>query len=133
LFYFTEYHRQRLFNKLGEKINDAFAFLSSKFPDFNGQTGIIGHSLGGVIGYDLLVQPSPPESSDDQLYQMAFPALERPKLNFEPSFLFTLGCPVAAVMIMRGLRHEHYKLPESIRFKNIFNRKFFLSYLVKLS
>lgn len=122
LYYFTDFHRQQLLDIISEKMNVAFAGFKSVYPDFSGNIGILSHSLGGVISYDLLtVKNQEGFSLEDELYSVAFPRTTYPKLDFEPSFLFTLGAPVAAVMVMRGLKYEHFRLSEDTKFLNIFN------------
>ncbi|KAH6568345.1 hypothetical protein BASA60_008648 [Batrachochytrium salamandrivorans] len=44
-----------------------------------------------------------------------------PKLKFTPSFLFTLGSPLPAVLVMRGQLLSNYRLSERIKYFNIFH------------
>ncbi|KAI0241739.1 S23-interacting protein, partial [Massospora cicadina] len=87
----------------------------------DGHAGILSHSLGGVISYDLFTDKQQAEEAEDALYSVAFPRTKYPQLKFTPSFLFALGSPIGAVMVMRGLRHEHFCLPKHVKFMNIFN------------
>ncbi|KAJ9050860.1 hypothetical protein DSO57_1010411 [Entomophthora muscae] len=121
LYYFTDFHRQQLLNIISEKMNTAYSEFMQVYPEFKGHTGILSHSLGGVISYDLLTVKEQIKELDDELYSVAFPRTKYPELKFKPSFLFALGSPIGAVMVMRGLRHEHFYLPDHVRFMNIFN------------
>ncbi|KAI9296808.1 DDHD-domain-containing protein, partial [Neoconidiobolus thromboides FSU 785] len=121
LYYFTDYHRQHLLDIICMKMNRIFKEFKEVYPDFCGPVGIISHSLGGVISYDLLSIKNQEVGSNDQIYSVAFPRTNYPKLDFEPKFLFTLGSPIGAVMVLRGLKYEDFRLSEDIEFMNIYN------------
>ncbi|ORX58497.1 hypothetical protein BCR36DRAFT_317935, partial [Piromyces finnis] len=55
LFYFTSYHGQRIISAVVELMNNAYNEYKSQHPDFKGKVILFGHSLGGVILYDILV------------------------------------------------------------------------------
>jgi hypothetical protein len=95
-------------------------------PGFKGSVGILGHSLGGVIAYDLLRHQHHEAHATVSAYQY-------PKLSFSPHHFFAIGfnlfisvlisrSPIAAVMVMRGQCFEDYRLPDSLFFHNIFHR-----------
>jgi len=54
LFYFTSYHGQVIISAVVELMNNAYNEYISKHSDFNGKIILFGHSLGGVILYDIL-------------------------------------------------------------------------------
>ncbi|OUM69733.1 hypothetical protein PIROE2DRAFT_57273 [Piromyces sp. E2] len=55
LFYFTAYHGQRIISAVVELMNNAYNEYISQHSDFKGKVILFGHSLGGVILYDILV------------------------------------------------------------------------------
>ena len=44
-----------------------------------------------------------------------------PGLKFKPNYLFAIGSPIAAVLVMRGQNFSDYSLPSETRFFNIFH------------
>ena len=52
---FTSYHGQRIISAVVELMNNAYNEYLSSHPDFKGKVILFGHSLGGIILYDILV------------------------------------------------------------------------------
>ena len=95
-------------------------------PGFKGKVAIFGHSLGGIISYDILAnQPesihSKSSSSRKSRSRPSHHGIVYPKLDFTPAFLFAIGSPIAAVLIMRGQDYSNYCVPPTTRFFNIFH------------
>lgn len=129
LFYFTKFHGQQIIEYVTSQLNKAYAGFMDRNPDFEGRIGIFAHSLGGIISYDILVnQRDNLPTQDSDKYSNGFETpkdphsdINYPVLDFKPNFLFTLGSPVSAVIVMRGLSMESYTLPKYCRFMNIFH------------
>jgi hypothetical protein len=124
LFYFTSFHGQQLINIVTQCLNDTYKKFCAKNPDFDGKVSIVAHSLGSIICYDILAHqddgvedPSNPSYPQTQTH---FPIVY-PKLDFLPDFLFGLGSPLAAVLVMRGQSFESYRVPTKVKYFNIFN------------
>jgi len=121
LYYFTAYHGQKIIDHVTLKFNTQFRKFMASNPSFNGKIGIFAHSLGGIITYDILHhQPeklggAPPKHSSPR------DEIKYPPLEFQPDFLFNLGSPVSAVIVMRGLKIEEYQIPSFCTFFNIFH------------
>jgi len=118
IYYFTKYHGQAIVDMVVQSINNAYQEFKESHPDWDGSASLLGHSLGGIIAYDILshqrfggIPATIPEKS----------SIVYPSLNFKPKHLFCVGSPIAAVMIMRGQQAAKYKLPERIAFHNVFH------------
>ncbi|KAI8906747.1 DDHD domain-containing protein, partial [Gorgonomyces haynaldii] len=122
LFYFTSFHGQTLVNLITQEFNKQYQEFVVQHPNFKGKVAIVGHSLGGVISYDILANQGSEQVQIPEFPQSTthFP-LVYPKLDFVPDLFFVLGSPIAAVMVMRGQDVKQYRLPKEIRFFNIFS------------
>ncbi|KAI9022490.1 DDHD domain-containing protein [Hyaloraphidium curvatum] len=103
-------------------INSHYQEFRAEHPSFSGPVCIIGHSLGGVICFDLLTHhgrcspvscPGPPSFSVDDVdvehpygspnsLAACHPHIHSPFLDFTPSYFFTLGAPIGAVHVQRN-------------------------------
>lgn len=109
-------------NIVTEKLNAAWKDFKSRNPQFNGRIALVGHSLGGVISYDIIAnQPRDAPLSNSSSSESAFSDIKFPLLDFKPNFLFSMGSPMAAVMVMRGQEVEEYQLPKWCRYINVFH------------
>ncbi|TPX60375.1 hypothetical protein PhCBS80983_g01796 [Powellomyces hirtus] len=128
LYYFSSYHGQQILNIVAEQLNKAYNAFRKAHPYFDGQINLIGHSLGGVICYDLLSNMHPakppcgsaPESKSAAPSQPHF-VISYPQLDFRPNALFCLGSPIGAVLVMRGQSLAVYRPPKDILFHNVFH------------
>jgi hypothetical protein len=124
LFYFTSFHGQQLINIVTQCLNETYRKFRVKNPEFDGKVSIVAHSLGSIICYDILAhQNDVAEDLSDPPFpqtQTHFPIVY-PKLDFLPDFLFGLGSPLAAVLVMRGQSFESYRVPSKVKYFNIFN------------
>lgn len=124
LYYFTSFHGQKVLKIVAQVINDAYAAFMEQVPTFDGTISIFGHSLGGVICYDLL---SNQEQALAETPGRHFPQVDThypihyPTLAFTPKHFFALGSPIGAVLIMRGQSLKDYGPPDTIRFFNVFS------------
>ncbi|KAJ3191223.1 hypothetical protein HK101_007971 [Irineochytrium annulatum] len=104
-------------------LNEQYDVFLTQHPNFRGNVALVGHSLGGIILYDLLANQTSAQSSSashrsvpqvQTHYEIAYPSL-----NFTPDFLFTLGSPLSAVLVMRGQDPTTYK--PDIPYHNLFH------------
>ncbi|KAI8804425.1 hypothetical protein BJ742DRAFT_825172, partial [Cladochytrium replicatum] len=123
LYYFTRFHGQEIISIVTKLFNSAYDRFRERNPNANGKVAIMAHSLGGIIAYDIIAnQPRPfTEQPDSFISAKAITGVDYPILDFQPSFLFTLGSPFSAVLVMRGQDYNTYKLPSNCRYHNIFN------------
>ena len=125
VYYFNKFHCEIILKIVVASMNREYREFKEKNPDWTGEVSILGHSLGGIISYDILShQTQWPRSSP--MCNDHTPDIEYPQLDFKPLHLFTVGSPIGATMIMRGQRFESYQLPDDIQLLNIFHRMFFL-------
>ena len=140
LYYFTSFHGQTLVNIVTNALNKTFAEFMASNPDFDGKVGLVCHSLGGIICYDILAHQSdsvfskqlkrrknrdwnaetPSGNQFDAENDVHF-EITYPKLDFKPFALFNLGCPLPAVLVMRGQSFKTYGIAKDIQFFNIFH------------
>lgn len=132
LFYFTSFHGQTVLNIVARELNRLYHKYRETHPHFSGKVAIVGHSLGGIITYDLLsnqvkavsLDGSPisyPNTDPDARNNATHYPIIYPKLDFEPCHLFALGSPVGAVLIMRGQTFPYYSPQTKTEFHNIFH------------
>lgn len=115
LYYFTKFHGQSIVNHATETFNSKYEKFMEKNPEFSGKIAIFAHSLGGIISYDILRHQDPTLQENKQT------DIIYPQLKFKPDFLFNMGVPLSAVIVMRGLNIEDYLLPSWCRNFNIFH------------
>lgn len=58
LFYLSKGYRSKILQRIADEANNHYKFLS-KNPRFNGKVSFVGHSLGTVILYDILLRQNP--------------------------------------------------------------------------
>jgi hypothetical protein len=122
LFYFSSFYGQEIINIVAESINAEHRKFTIENPEFKGKVSFVTHSLGPIIIYDILANQ--PNAQDPQSF--TFPAQEThsslvyPKLDFIPSYQFSLRSPLAATLVMRGQDFNSYRLPKPTQFFNIF-------------
>jgi hypothetical protein len=126
--------RQRIVDAVTEQLANVFALFHDKHPEFDGPVWLCGHSLGGVISFDLLnhqvvgrAVEVDMETGDDgrpsgALGQGAADAdgVVWPQLPFEPSGLLTLGAPLGLFLALRA-DPPPTRLPTTPRFVNLFH------------
>ncbi|KAJ3111636.1 hypothetical protein HDU96_005495 [Phlyctochytrium bullatum] len=124
LFFFSCFHGPKVLQIVANVLNKSHADFLEKYPGFKGDICIVGHSLGGIIMYDILAnlhhaEEDPPGRTVPQ--EKTHYAISYPKLNFRPKFLFTLGSPLSAVLVMRGQSPTTYRMPDDIIYQNLFH------------
>lgn len=137
-FYYAQPSSGTISAIVARKLNEVRREFLEEFPDFTGPTIILGHSLGGVISFDLLCHegscsrascPGPQlgkENVDDDDFEGDFwgPAghssVHYPFLDFKPAYLFLLGCPLGAVHVQRNQSFKRNKAMLPCPLVNIF-------------
>ncbi|KAI3649220.1 hypothetical protein MP228_007074 [Amoeboaphelidium protococcarum] len=130
VYFTTKTHGKAIYEFCVEQINQHYQTLLQKIPDFSGKIILLGHSLGGIIGYDILCRQYQFFDQDNEdidscankegLESMYNPQLDQ-QLCVKPSAFVTLGCPLAAMLVMRTQYPSTYGLPDGIVYNNIFH------------
>ena len=102
VYYAMPYHHVRILEIVARRLHAAHEAFMRIHPGFKGKIHLLGHSLGGIIGYDLLsgsrlVPPKRRKPTDKQQW-----------LAFKVEHLFLIGCPLSATLTMRALRCGEY-------------------------
>ena len=113
--------RTRILKGIAEVLNETVAKFRAHNPSVAAvPISMIGHSLGSVILYDLLILQT--EADLD-------PAL---KLTFAPSALFLPGSPLGLFLIVRGVPPDgHRLLPPNLKLFNIFEANDPIAYRIE--
>eukprot|EP00929_Paragymnodinium_shiwhaense_P066751 TRINITY_DN33530_c0_g1_i1.p1 TRINITY_DN33530_c0_g1~~TRINITY_DN33530_c0_g1_i1.p1 ORF type:complete len:662 (+),score=228.65 TRINITY_DN33530_c0_g1_i1:184-2169(+) len=107
VFYMQPQRRAEIVRTVVASINGVVSRYKKHHPEFQGDVFLIGHSLGGLIVFDMLRRGEAEHGA---------------KLDFTPSALFTLGSPTAMFLHCAGDTVEPgYKLPGGTRFFNLFH------------
>ena len=139
LLYYTPYHGRKILEIVVNEINAAYARAQRDMPRFRGRAILLGHSLGGVICYDIVCnQPwavpvgyqqhhhegsGNSKGKDRGRGLMHIQPSQMPKLSFKPEALVAIGSPIAAVMVQRGQVFDEYHMPADVPLYNVFHRK----------
>ncbi|KAF9290241.1 hypothetical protein BGZ68_007589 [Mortierella alpina] len=151
LYYFNNHYGTEIIRMIVEELNEAYETFLAKHPDFNGKISVYALSLGGVAMFDILTclddddedteqtetkgtepkDQDPSRSDGQELNKKRQPRIRKqdqpkfravvPKLKFRPDYLFTVGSPVGAVMVMRNLDWETFHPPDDIIHHNLFH------------
>ncbi|ORX90986.1 hypothetical protein K493DRAFT_409572 [Basidiobolus meristosporus CBS 931.73] len=117
LYYFTQDRGQHIVDTVANSMNEEYDRYMKEHPDYNGKFSLIGYSLGGICCYDILCGQ---EDAANAKGRAKF-NIHVPKLKFKPSFFFSMGSPIAAVMVMRNQTFDQYKVPDYCIHHNIFH------------
>jgi hypothetical protein len=116
LYYFSEHYQKIITQAVTERLNATYQQFMEQYPQFDGSVALLGFSLGGMCCYDILAhQP------DGVSGRHATDRLQVPQLVFKPKHLFTLGSPIAAILLMRGWSANDLQLPRWCRHHNIYH------------
>eukprot|EP00928_Gymnodinium_smaydae_P012925 TRINITY_DN14721_c0_g3_i1.p1 TRINITY_DN14721_c0_g3~~TRINITY_DN14721_c0_g3_i1.p1 ORF type:complete len:1136 (+),score=206.53 TRINITY_DN14721_c0_g3_i1:179-3586(+) len=108
IFYMQAGYRAKVLKCATDGMNDLVARFKQHWPEFQGEVFLVGHSLGGVILFDVLRRMQECETV--------------PALSFTPGALFTLGSPNAMFQHCSGkIPDPEYCFPGGTRFFNIFH------------
>jgi hypothetical protein len=110
---------------VGNEMNRLLHDFLDKNPSFNGKISVIGHSLGSLVLFDLLMHQTcdlgGPENK--KLENVSLPNINFPKLDFKLANFFALGSPIPMFLTLRGINNlgTEFKLPTCDQFFNIFH------------
>ncbi|KAI9354072.1 hypothetical protein DFJ73DRAFT_827821 [Zopfochytrium polystomum] len=153
LFFFSCFHAAHVLAIVADLLNAAHAKYMKENPGFHGNVVLLGHSLGGIICYDILanqhenpvfkdaesgggatspfnssaveVDPFPNHTRIKSLREIPQSQthfeIVYPTLNFRPDYLFSMGSPLGGVFVFRGQTPDSYKLPQGVKYFNIFH------------
>ncbi|KAG0178873.1 hypothetical protein DFQ28_006836 [Apophysomyces sp. BC1034] len=119
LYYFSKDRGQKIIDNVTRLLNTSYHNFLEKHPDFAGEVVMLGYSLGGVIMYDILAHQREPTPEDEPSYQKV--DFDVPSLDFKPTYFFTLGSPLGAVLTFRNQSPVEYHLEHDIIFENLFH------------
>jgi len=117
LYAFTVLHGQIVIDIIADLLNQEYDKFKKENAEFDGTISILAHSLGGLLTYDIISHQPPAAQSEI--------GITYPMLKFKPICLFTVGCPIGAVLVFRkqeplqGNRGSRTK--SGCRYYNIFH------------
>ncbi|KNE67602.1 hypothetical protein AMAG_12055 [Allomyces macrogynus ATCC 38327] len=91
LYYFTPFHGQFVRNEVVRQLNAKYAEYMAAHPNFRGHVALLAHSQGGIVMWDLLNA-----KVANGVSPVAVP------LAFPLTHVFTMGSPIANVVVLRG-------------------------------
>ncbi|GAN08152.1 conserved hypothetical protein [Mucor ambiguus] len=110
--YLTSKYHDLMIHVVTKEINRVYKLFIERNPYFlnnNGQVSIVAHSLGSLLGFDILsVQPftykQKPNVQEQQQQQNSSTYNEKnlATLNFPVKNYFALGSPLGMIMLLRG-------------------------------
>jgi pimeloyl-ACP methyl ester carboxylesterase len=101
LFYLNEKHKHDILQHVSKRINGIIECFKKENQDlFTGNVSLVGHSLGSVICYDLLLQN---------------------RLLFDIEKLFLLGSPLGMFLTSRGDIRDFIPIPRCPQIMNVFH------------
>ncbi|KAB0804686.1 hypothetical protein PPYR_01656 [Photinus pyralis] len=120
---------QIILETVSSELTRLFVLFKKRHPTFCGEVSLLGHSLGSVILFDLLLHQKAKENVDlttaggNNKNDNGQIHLKYPQLPFRPIGLFTLGSPIALFLTVRGvdMLGVNFKLPTCPTFVNIFH------------
>lgn len=128
VYYFTRHYSEVIITHCINKMNQIYRKYTQDESNFKGSVLLWGHSLGGVVLYDILahqVQMFPKHGRtrsrakwNSEGRKKMFDATY-PELEFEPAAFYALGSPIPSVLVMRNQLVSEYHLPPSVTFFNI--------------
>ncbi|KAG1455331.1 hypothetical protein G6F46_008230 [Rhizopus delemar] len=120
-FYLSNDRGQSIINHVTDEFNQSYSNFMKLNPEFKGKIAIVAYSLGGIITWDILSNQAHSNLSQEDIKKVSRLDLTFPKLNFKPDYLFTLGSPLSAFLIVRNQDPNLYHPDPSIQFENIFH------------
>ncbi|KAI9299951.1 DDHD domain-containing protein [Cunninghamella echinulata] len=120
LYYLSKDRQQSIINHVTRTFNGAYHEFMDAHPTFQGNIGIFGYSLGGLITWDILSHQRPLNTLEE-INQRDKLGINVPQLDFKPQFLFGVGCPLGAFLNIRNQDPKLYHPDESTIFENIYH------------
>ncbi|KAL7330958.1 hypothetical protein PS15p_203222 [Mucor circinelloides] len=105
--YMTSKYHDLMIHVVTKEINRVYKLFIERNPYFlknNGQVSIVAHSLGSLLGFDILsVQPfTHIQKPNVQQNSSAYNEKNLATLNFPVKNYFALGSPLGMIMLLRG-------------------------------
>ncbi|KAG1083592.1 hypothetical protein G6F42_022155 [Rhizopus arrhizus] len=105
--YMTSKYHDLMIHVVTKEINRVYKLFIERNPYFlknNGQVSIVAHSLGSLLGFDILsVQPfTHIQKPNVQQNSSAYNEKNFATLNFPVKNYFALGSPLGMIMLLRG-------------------------------
>ncbi|KAL0137240.1 DDHD domain-containing protein [Mucor lusitanicus] len=107
--YLTSKYHDLMIHVVTKEINRVYKLFIERNPYFlknNGQVSIVAHSLGSLLGFDILsVQPFTCKQKphvQQQQNSSAYNEKNLATLNFSVKNYFALGSPLGMIMLLRG-------------------------------
>ncbi|CAO3598789.1 unnamed protein product [Absidia cylindrospora] len=120
LYYLAKDRQQSIITHVTQTFNNTYHEFIDMHPTFDGNIGIFGYSLGGLITWDILAHQRSMDSLEEQA-QLDKMGLDVPQLHFKPQFLFGVGCPLGAFLNIRNQNPKLYHPDSSTIFENIYH------------
>ncbi|KAI8075316.1 DDHD domain-containing protein [Gongronella butleri] len=120
LYYLSHDRQQSILDHVVHTFNEGYHEFIDEHPDFQGNIGIFGYSLGGLISWDILSHQRALHTKEERA-QVEKLNLNVPRLVFQPQFLFGVGCPLGALLNIRNQDPKLYHPDSSIIFENIYH------------
>ncbi|CEI90172.1 hypothetical protein RMCBS344292_04502 [Rhizopus microsporus] len=120
-FYLSNDRGQSIINHVTQTFNTSYRDFMNANPGFSGKIAIVAYSLGGIITWDILSHQAHSNKSLEDIKRISKLDLHFPSLDFKPDYLFTLGSPLSAFLIVRNQDPSVYHPDPSIHFENIFH------------
>jgi hypothetical protein len=96
LLYYEPYYLKQILGEVTNQANSIYREFKSRNPDFDGKVSIVGHSLGSVIGFDLLSSQYPDVGGT--LHEESIKPLQ---FEFPVENYFALGSPIGVFNLLR--------------------------------
>ncbi|SCU88571.1 LAFA_0E13454g1_1 [Lachancea sp. 'fantastica'] len=109
LLYGESHYKHRIMQEVAQQLNDLYNFYRARNPNFEGKVHILGHSLGGLLIFDILANK------------------DRYPLDFEVENFFSVGSPTGVFKLIQKTKLSHLKSPshttkvETPQCQNLFN------------
>jgi hypothetical protein len=113
MYYMTERYRNFILRETVKNLNKLYQEVLEMYPSFSGDISILGHSLGGVIGFHLLSL----QTQDDPVLLKG----ENLKLDFKPKLLVLAGSPLGVFLNFDHNLLEQMNKPHPFSLFNVFH------------
>ncbi|CEP63729.1 putative carboxylic ester hydrolase LALA0_S09e01200g [Lachancea lanzarotensis] len=109
LLYGESHYKHRIMQEVTQQLNELYSVYRARNPSFEGKVHIVGHSLGGLLIFDILANQ------------------DRYPLDFEVDNFFSVGSPTGVFKLIQKTKLNHRKTlstttkTETPQCQNLFN------------